>query len=446
MNAFSRLRQAYDDMPHRRRQYLNLGAVAVAGTGALWIVFSIGEPQPVADRATKAATAPPTNLGIQVPGEIDPREAWLGTAGREVAQLKADVETQQRKEGERRSTEEALMKRLAELEQRASAGSTPPVSTAQTAPTAPTQPPVPSASTGSQPANYPPDTPMTTPVAGSAMAAPGVASRTPGPIDVESPIVRISLAPASGKAAPRAAALESPTNSEREDKETAAQTYLPVSFTSGVLLGGIDAPTGGQAQSNPLPILLRLTDNAVLPNRYRSEVKDCFVVAAGWGDISSERVYARTVTLSCVRHNGTALEMPIQGNLYGEDGKLGIRGRLVTKQGQLLANALRAGIVSGIGQGFAQGGTTYTSSPFGTLATNSGGTAEQMRRGIAGGVGRALDNLANYYIRLAEQTFPVIEVDAQRTVDVVITKGSSMPLAGGMIASQEADGGDHEDD
>src|SRR5436190_20281128 len=119
MNAFSRLRQAYDDMPHRRRQYLNLGAVAVAGTGALWLAFSIGETQPIADRATKAATAPPTNLGIQVPGEIDPREAWLGTAGREVAQLKADVETQQRKEGERRSTEEALMKRLAELEQRA---------------------------------------------------------------------------------------------------------------------------------------------------------------------------------------------------------------------------------------------------------------------------------------------------------------------------------------
>jgi conjugal transfer pilus assembly protein TraB len=272
MNPFSRLRQAYDDMPHRRRQYLNLGAVAVAGTGALWIVFSIGETQPIADRATKAATAPPTNLGIQVPGEIDPREAWLGTAGREVAQLKADVETQQRKEGERRSTEVALMKRLAELEQRASAGSTPPVSTVQAAPIAPTQPPAPSASTGSQPANYPPDSPMTTPVARSTMPTLGVEARTSGPVEVESPIVRISLAPASGKAAPRATVSDSQPNSAGETSETAAQTYLPVSFTSGVLLGGIDAPTGGQAQSNPLPILLRLTDNAVLPNVRKSRI------------------------------------------------------------------------------------------------------------------------------------------------------------------------------
>ncbi|MDE2298092.1 MAG: conjugal transfer protein TraB, partial [Burkholderiales bacterium] len=35
----------------------------------------------------------------------------------------------------------------------------------------------------------------------------------------------------------------------------------------------------------------------------------------------------------------------------------------------------------------------------------------------------ALDRLAQYYIKLAENTFPVIEVDAGREIDVVITKG-----------------------
>ena len=36
---------------------------------------------------------------------------------------------------------------------------------------------------------------------------------------------------------------------------------------------------------------------------------------------------------------------------------------------------------------------------------------------------RDSDRLAQYYIKLAEQTFPVIEVDAGREIDVVITKG-----------------------
>ena len=45
------------------------------------------------------------------------------------------------------------------------------------------------------------------------------------------------------------------------------------------------------------------------------------------------------------------------------------------------------------------------------------------RAGLGQGVGKALDRLAQYYIKLAENTFPVIEVDAGRQIDVVITKG-----------------------
>jgi conjugal transfer pilus assembly protein TraB len=445
MKLISQLQQTYEGMSHRSRQFLNLGAVAVVGIGALWLVFSIGQPDTAAVQVKKSVKAQTTNLGIQPPGEIDPREAWIGTAGREVARLKADVESQQRKEVERNNVDEALRKRLADLEKHAAEGVpqfTPP---GQPPSPAPVQQPAAPVALADQAGGYPPSSPLAASVPGSTPAAIGNALSTAGAMDVEAPVVRISLKSDNGKGMSRPKVKGTSAESGSEDKEV-PQTYLPVSFTSGVLLGGIDAPTGGQAQSNPLPILVRLTDNAILPNRYRSEVKDCFVVAAGWGDISSERVYARTATLSCVRNDGSALEMPIQGNLYGEDGKLGLRGRLVTKQGQLLANALRAGIVGGIGQGFAQGGTSYTTSPFGTLATNSGGTGEQIRRGMAGGVGRALDNLANYYIRLAEQTFPVVEVDADRKVEVVITKGSTIPASGGQVELQDIDdGGQNED-
>ena len=192
-------------------------------------------------------------------------------------------------------------------------------------------------------------------------------------------------------------------------------------FTRGTLLGGLDAPTGGQSQSNPHPVLIRLSDNSVLPNRFRGEYRDCFVIAAGYGDISSERAYLRTESLSCVRADGATLEVKIQGSVYGEDGKVGMRGRLVTKQGQMLANALLAGVVSGIGQGLATSSTNVSTSPLGTITSASG--ADAYRAGLGTGVGRALDRLAQYYIKLAENTFPVIEVDAGREIDVVITKG-----------------------
>ena len=196
------------------------------------------------------------------------------------------------------------------------------------------------------------------------------------------------------------------------------------SFTRAVLLNGLDAPTGGQAQKDPQPVLLRLIDHAILPNEFRFAVKECFIVGAGYGDISSERAYIRTEALSCITNSGQAVDVPVKGYVTGEDGKAGMRGRLVSKQGQLLANALIAGVASGIGHAFQQNATTFSVSPLGSTATVN--QSEQLTAGIGTGVGRALDRLAQYYITLAEKVFPVIEVDAGRAVDVVITKGAAL--------------------
>ena len=204
-----------------------------------------------------------------------------------------------------------------------------------------------------------------------------------------------------------------------------ARRYIPSgAFTRAILLCGLDAPTGGQSQRNPQPVLLRLVDNAMLPNHFRSKIKECFVVGAGYGDVSSERAYIRTESLSCVTRDGSAIDVPIKGYVAGEDGKAGMRGRLVSKQGQLLANALLAGVAGGIGQAFQQSSTTMSVSPLGATSTVEPG--KQFEAGFGTGVGKALDRLAQYYISLAEKVFPVIEIDAGRTVDLVITQGISL--------------------
>jgi conjugal transfer pilus assembly protein TraB len=200
--------------------------------------------------------------------------------------------------------------------------------------------------------------------------------------------------------------------------------YIPAgSFVRVALLGGLDAPTGGQAQTNPHPILMRTQDNAFLPNRYRFEIKECFILASSYGDISSERAYGRLENLSCVRRNGKAVDIAVKGYVVGEDGKAGMRGRLISKQGQVLANALLAGIGSGIGQAFQNSATTQSISPLGTINTVTPG--QQLQNGVGMGIGKTLDRLSKYYIDLAEKLFPVIEIDAGRTVEVIFTKGFS---------------------
>ncbi len=442
MNAPRKLSQLTRDLlarlPPRQRQYAMLAGILAGGVGLLWLVFAFTDSGPK-NGETKATTGLPsavTNIGIMPPGgQVNPVDQWVGTAGRKLAQYENEREEQGRSNKDRQAFEAKTLQRFADLEQK--------LTSAQQAALTPLPPPPPP--TLQTPAALPPASarfPTTMPSAASLPPPPPFAKASPAaalpggvpgsallaPFEAlpEAPgITRITLSDRSKAATASAASATSAVGTAQDaasPKEArTVSTFLPVSFTRGTLLGGLDAPTGGQSQSNPHPVLIRLSDNSILPNRFRGEYRDCFVIAAGYGDISSERAYLRTENLSCVRADGATLEVKIQGSVYGEDGKVGMRGRLVTKQGQMLANALLAGVVSGIGQGLSTSSTEYSTSALGTVASASGANA--YRAGVGTGVGHSLDRLAQYYIKLAENTFPVIEIDAGREIDVVITKG-----------------------
>ena len=208
-----------------------------------------------------------------------------------------------------------------------------------------------------------------------------------------------------------------------------SEDYIPGgSFMRAVILGGIDAPTGNIARDNPHPVLLRVADHARLPSLARKDLRECLVLAAGYGDIASERALLRTERMSCQRPDRSFFDAPIRGFVVGEDGRAGLRGRLVTKQGQVLQQALFAGIGAGFGDVFqkryadqisarnlgqAQAGSSAESNTIGDYATAS----------IATGASTALGRLADYYLRMADRIHPIIEVGAGRTVDIVLQEG-----------------------
>lgn len=208
-------------------------------------------------------------------------------------------------------------------------------------------------------------------------------------------------------------------------------TFLPAgSIIDGVLVTGLDAGTNKGAQENPYPALLRIKADAILPNRYRMDVKECFALAAGYGELSSERVYLRSETLSCVRKDGGVIEVPINMYAAGEDGKAGIRGRLVTKQGQLLAKSLQAGFLQGVAGAFNQQQIPAIATvPGSTAQFQSMFTGKTLQAGVAEGFGSAFDRLSKFYMNMAEQMFPILEVDAGRRINFIVMNGVKLKLA-----------------
>jgi len=204
-----------------------------------------------------------------------------------------------------------------------------------------------------------------------------------------------------------------------------ADTYLPAgTFVRAVLLNGMDAPTGGQSQSNPHPLLLRLVDDAKLPNGAQVNLKDCQVTANGHGSLSDERAYLRLDRLSCVDDEGGAIDVAVKGYIAGEDGKTGVRGRLITKSGQVIANALMVGALSGFGEALKQGSVATTTATATGAQTQS--VTNALGYGLGGGTAKAMDRIASYYMKLADKMYPVVEVDAGRVVEVVLTQGVSI--------------------
>ena len=220
----------------------------------------------------------------------------------------------------------------------------------------------------------------------------------------------------------------------KSDKPEELSVTLPAgSILSGVLVTGMDAPTGKQAQRDPFPSLIRIKSEAILPNRFRADFRECFMIAGGWGDLSSERAYMRAERLSCVRNDGSVLEASIEAYATGEDGKAGLRGRLVSKQGQIIARSLGAGFLQGIAGAFnVQKVPTINV----TRASDDGKTvapvyeqafdSNALQSAGFSGAGSALERIADFYLEMAESIFPVIEIDAMREVDFIVNKGMTV--------------------
>lgn len=205
------------------------------------------------------------------------------------------------------------------------------------------------------------------------------------------------------------------------DQQPAIEFIPAGSFVRVTMLNGVNAPTGGQAQTDPLPVAFHVLDVANLANKHRLNIKDCRFVAAAYGDLSSERMIGRTETLSCII-NGESVEMKVSGHVVGEDGKVGVKGRLVTKKGQLLANALFSGALSNVGRVLQQTATSVTSTGGGVISTIDSDKLPEAA--IGGGLAGSANALAQYYLKAADKLFPVIETDGGRVVEILVTKGA----------------------
>lgn len=202
------------------------------------------------------------------------------------------------------------------------------------------------------------------------------------------------------------------------------RNYIPAgSYAPAVVLSGADAATNVVDRENPTPVLFRITGPAVTAGRgsqgARINIRGCTVQGSAIGDLSAERVKVRLISLTCLKRNGDVVETMVSGYMTGS-GKAGVRGHVVSREGNLVSNAAVAGVLQGLASA-AQGGTGTDG------AADVAGIAQSaMTAAGVGGVQQAATTLSEYYINRAEQYQPVISLHGGTNVELVFLEGISL--------------------
>lgn len=271
------------------------------------------------------------------------------------------------------------------------------------------------------PPSLPSSVPVITPPSGGGSVAP----QSSEPIVFDAPGAGASSAPSS-------AAGNGVTAKTRYTKNANAGMLPAGSFASIAILNGLDAGTSSATQSNPMPVLMNVTNQAILPGAAKYRLRNCFVLGTGYGDLSAERVYVRISRLSCVdKADRLVLSQEVQGYLVDSDGKLGLRGTVTDRQGAKLGKALLAGFAQGLSSalGSAQGTITNNASTGQTLSSLTGGAT--LRSAGLQGAQTATSQLAEFYLKEAQSIFPVISVDAGRTGTIVFSGSANLNWSNG---------------
>jgi conjugal transfer pilus assembly protein TraB len=205
--------------------------------------------------------------------------------------------------------------------------------------------------------------------------------------------------------------------------------YLPPnSYAPARVIVGVDASAGVSSQTDPLPVVLRITGPArsVMKNGkiLTTRITGCVVNGAARGDLSSEKVYVKLAKMTCDQPGGRVAVSEVKG-FISFAGKSGVCGRVVTREGSLISQALLAGIIGGFGRGFS----ANANSVFSGVTTGASGERSKLSGGdiLGGGLGQgagdAADTVSKYLIERAEQYQPVVEMPTGIDVEIVFLDG-----------------------
>ncbi len=203
--------------------------------------------------------------------------------------------------------------------------------------------------------------------------------------------------------------------------------HISTGFTQAYMVTGAYAPAFQEGSSKPLPVMFKAEGDILMANDTYGDIEDCFIIGTAKGNMNSQTADIRLVSINCLIAGGEyRIEGAISGWVIGENGIPGVPGELIHKNGALLARSFVAG--------FLESAATILNSGAGSAVNNvgTGGgvplNGQTFQTAASSSAGEVFSKIADYYTKMAEQIFPVIEVKGGRTVNIFLAGGEDLAV------------------
>lgn len=200
------------------------------------------------------------------------------------------------------------------------------------------------------------------------------------------------------------------TDFSRKEKRSSPGEIVTIptgSFIMADLLTGVDAPS-----QSSIPALIRTRFGFVSPNDGFVDLSGCHAIAQASGDLSTERVKFKTITLSCLSPKGIPYSQDFTAYATGIDDSFGVSGQLRSRQGRVAMMAFLNGIVEGATKLVSQ--------------TSSAVVAPLTALGNEGSSSAATE-VVRWYLDHAKELVPTIEVKAGAEIRLVLLEPLTLP-------------------
>lgn len=189
-------------------------------------------------------------------------------------------------------------------------------------------------------------------------------------------------------------------------------------FATGYLETGIIGDAGVNSTKNKGTVLIRLTSIGTMPNGKTSHLKNCVVLGSTYGDLSSDSDVIHLETLSCASKK-YSFEKKVYGSVFDLDAMQDLRGIPVLKASPILGYAAAAGMLSGLGKGISDSGTTTSVTGAGVVQTPT----SVGKSAFGQGAQNAGDKISDYLMKIADIYHPIVVAHAGRKVTVLFQAG-----------------------